>query len=56
MKGLMKVLSVDLEIWKFGNLERLENDRIAKRVYGGVCVSSRLVGRPRKRWNDFVNE
>ena len=32
---------------RFGHIERMENDRIAKRVYVGECVSSRLVGRPR---------
>ena len=28
----------------FGNVERMENDRIAKRVYVGVCAGSRSVG------------
>ena len=36
----------------FGHMERIENDRIAKRVYVGECASSRSVGRLRKRWND----
>ena len=34
----------------------MENDRIAKRVHVGVGVGSRLVGRPRKRWIDSVND
>ena len=33
-------------------MERMENDRIAGRVYAGSCV----VGRPQKRWIDTVKE
>ena len=33
----------------FGHVERMERDRIAKRVYVGECTSSFSVGRPRKR-------
>ena len=32
----------------FGHIERMENDGIAKRVYVGEGMSSRLVGRLRK--------
>ena len=32
-----------------GHVERLENDRITKRVYVGECAGSHSVGRPRKR-------
>ena len=39
----------------FGHIERIKNDRIDKRVYVGECVGSRLVGRPRERWIDSVN-
>ena len=39
-----------------GHVERMENDRIAKRVYVGECTRSRLVGRPRKRWIDTVKD
>ena len=31
-------------------MERMERDRIAKRVYVGKCAGSRSMGRPRKRW------
>ena len=31
----------------FGHVERMENDRIAKRVYIGECAGSLSVGRPR---------
>ena len=40
----------------FGNVKRMENVRIAKRVYVGECVGSRSVGRPRKRWTDIVKD
>ena len=40
----------------FGRVERMETDRIAKRVYVGECAGSRSVGRPRKRWIDTVKE
>ena len=39
-----------------GHIERRENNRIAKRVYVGECVDSRIVGRPRKRWIDSFEE
>ena len=34
----------------------MENDRITKRAYVEECVGSHLVGRPRKRWNDSMND
>ena len=40
----------------FSQLERMENNRIAKRVYVGECAGSCSVGRPRKRWIDTVEE
>ena len=42
MKGLM-VFQL------FGHVERMENDRITKRVYVGESAGSRSVVRPRKR-------
>ena len=38
----------------FGHVERIENDRIAKRVYAGECAGSCSVGRLWKRWIDTV--
>ena len=38
----------------FGHVERMENDRIAKRVDVGECSGSHSVGRPQKRWIDTV--
>ena len=43
-------------LWWFGHVERMEKDRIAKRVNVGECAGSRTVGRPRKRWIDTVND
>ena len=43
-------------LWWFSHLERMERDRITKRVYVGVCVGSRSVGRPWKRWIDTMKE
>ena len=40
----------------FGHVEKMENDKIAKRVYVGECARSRSVGRPWKRWIDIMNE
>ena len=35
-------------------MERIENDRIAKRVYVGECDGSRSLGRSGKKWIDTV--
>ena len=35
-------------------MERMEKDRITKRVYVGECAGSRSMGRPRKRWINTV--
>ena len=47
-----KIHGGDLQL--FGHVERMENDRIAKRVYVGDCAGSRSVGMPRKRWIDTM--
>ena len=39
----------------FGHIETIRNIRIARRVYGGKCMKSRLIGRPRKKWIDYVS-
>ena len=39
-----------------GHVERMENDRLAKRVYVGECAGSRSMGRQRKRWIDTVKD
>ena len=40
----------------FGHVERVENGRIAKRIYVRECAGSRSVGRPRKRWIDTLKD
>ena len=40
----------------FGHVEKMEKDRIVKRVYVGECSGSRLVGRPQKSWINTVKE
>ena len=40
----------------FSHVERMESDRIAKRVYVGECDGSHPVGRPWKIWIDTVKE
>ena len=35
-------------------VDRMENGRIAKRVYMGECADSYSAGRSRKRWTDIV--
>ena len=45
-KGLDEIIGEGVLRW-FDHVERMGNDRIAKRVYIGECAAS--VGRPRKR-------
>ena len=54
-KGVDKKIDESVLQW-FIHVERMENDRIAKRVYVGVCVSGCSVSRPRKRWIDTMKD
>ena len=47
-KGLDEGIDEGVLRW-FGHVERMERDRIAKRVYVGECAGSRSVSRLRKR-------
>ena len=38
-----------------GDIKRMGNDRIAKRVYVEICVGSCLVGLLLRQWIDSVN-
>ena len=40
----------------FGHVERMENDRIAKRAYVDECAGSHSVGKPWKKWIDAVKD
>ena len=50
-KGLNERIEEGVLQW-FGHVERMENDRIAKRK----CAGCGSVGRPRERWIDTVKE
>ena len=54
-KGVDEKIDDGVLRW-FGHVERLENDRIAKRVYVGECVDSRSVGRPWKKWINAMKD
>ena len=54
-KGLNERIDEGVLRW-FSHVERMERDRIAKRVYVGERASSRSLVRPRKRWIDTVKE
>ena len=48
MKGVDKRSDEAVLQW-FGHVERMKNDRTAKRVYVGECAGSGSVGKPQKR-------
>ena len=54
-KGVDEKINAGVPRW-FDHGQRMENGRIAKRVYVGECAGSRSVGRPRKRWIDIVKD
>ena len=54
-KGLNERVDEGVLRW-FGSVERMERDRISKRVDVGECAGSRSMGRPRKRWTDTMQE
>ena len=45
MKGVDERTDLGV-LWSFGHLERMKNDRFAKRVYVGESAGSFSVGRP----------
>ena len=55
MRGVDEKIDEGVLTW-FGHVERVENDRIATRVYVRECAGSRSVGRPRKRWIDTMKD
>ena len=54
-KGLDERIEEGMLRW-FDHVERMERDRIAMRVYVGVCVGRRSMDRWRKRWINPVKE
>ena len=55
MKGLDERIDEGILQW-FSHVERIERERIVKRVYVGECDGSGSEGRPWKRWIDTVKE
>ena len=53
MNGVVRKVDEGVLQW-FSLVERMENDRIAKRVYVGVCAGSHSVVRLWKRWIDTM--
>ena len=51
VKGMDERIDESVLRW-FDRFERMENDRITKRVYAG----SHSLGQPRKRWNDYLKK
>ena len=47
-KGVDEKIDKGVLQWS-GHVERMENERITKRVYVGECADSRSVGRSNKR-------
>ena len=47
-KSLDEMINEGILRW-FDHVERMERDRITKRVYVEECAGNRSVGRPRKR-------
>ena len=54
-KGVHERIDEGVLQW-FGHVEKMEKDRITKRVYVGECASSHSVGRLRKRSIDNVKD
>ena len=47
---------VDGVLWWFGHVQRMEINRVVKRVYVGESAGNRSVGRQRKRWIDTMKD
>jgi hypothetical protein len=53
---IIKLDMVDGRIHWFGHVQRMEENRIPKRILYMNLGTTRLRGRPRKRWQDEVRE
>ena len=54
-KGIDERIDEGVLRW-FGHVERMKNDRLAKRVYVEEWADSLSLGTPWKRWTDTVKE
>jgi hypothetical protein len=48
-KGVLERISESILRW-FGHMERMDESRLVKRVYKGVCEGYRGRGRPKNKW------
>ena len=46
----------EIVLWQFGPIERMDNNRIAKKVYVEESMVCRLVDWPWRKWSDSVND
>src|SRR5678815_1717427 len=54
-KGVNERINECMLRW-FGHVERMNDNRLVKRMYSGECVGNRPVGRPKKKWIESVKE
>src|SRR5678815_2020700 len=54
-KGVNERINESTLRW-FGDMERMNDSRLVKRMYSGECVRNRPAGRPKKKWIESVNE
>ena len=43
-------------LWWFGHVEKMENDRIPKRIYVEECAGNHSLGGLQKKWIDTVKK
>ena len=54
-KGVTERVNEYILRW-FGHMERMDVNRLVKRMYNSECVGDRPVGRPKKRWIESLKE
>ena len=54
-KGTDERINESILRW-FGHMERMDENRLVKRMYSGECVGKKPVGRPKKRWIELVRD
>src|SRR5277367_5245323 len=54
-KGIDEIRRRGLLGW-FGHVERMDENRVVKKIYESVCEGSNVRGRPKKSWREGVNE
>ena len=55
VKGVIERINESILRW-FGHMERMDENRLVKKMYRGECVGDRTVGRPKLRWIDSVKK